>query len=84
MFKKLFTISVLCLSLAISPCGKIINPQIAATAEAKTYVYYVPNSSYAYHAGKNCRTLSRSKTIKKTTVKKAKKLGLKPCGVCYR
>lgn len=84
MIKKLFIISITSLSLLVSPYGKIINPNSTAIAEAKTYVYYVPNSGYAYHAGKSCRTLSRSKTIKKTTVKKAKKLGLKPCGICYR
>lgn len=83
MFKKSFAISVLCFFVAFSPCGEIISSNITSTVEAKTYVYYVPNSSYAYHASKGCRTLSRSKTIKKATVKKAKKLGLKPCGVCY-
>ena len=85
MIKKLLIISLSALSLLIAPCTKIINPSIAITAEAKTYVYYVPNSSYAYHAGKNCWTLSRSKTIKKVTLKKAKnKLSLKPCKVCYK
>lgn len=85
MIKKLLTISMLCLSLLVAPCGEIVNPDIVATAEAKTYVYYVPNSSYAYHAGKNCRSLKHSKTIKKTTLKKAEnKLNLKPCGICYR
>lgn len=85
MVKKLFTVPLLCLSLMLSPCGKIINPDIVAVSEAKTYVYYVPGSSYAYHASKNCWTLKRSKNIKKTTLKKAKKkLDLEPCGVCYK
>lgn len=84
MLKKSFCISALCFFLALSPCGEIISSNIVSTAEAKTYVYYVPNSSYAYHAHKKCWTLSRSKTIKKITLKKAKKLDLKPCGVCYK
>jgi len=85
MCKKLFFVSAFCLSLSISPASKMINPNIITTAEAKTYVYYVPNSSYAYHNSKSCWTLSRSKNIKKTTIKKAKKkLGLEPCGVCYK
>ncbi|MCI9078323.1 MAG: hypothetical protein HFH68_05265 [Lachnospiraceae bacterium] len=85
MFKKLFVVSTLCLALVISPYGKIINPDAVAVTEAKTYVYYVPGSSYAYHASKNCWTLKRSKHIKKTTLKKARnKLELDPCGVCYK
>lgn len=84
MLKKSFCISALCFFLAFSPCGEIISSNITLTAEAKTYVYYVPNSSYAYHAHKKCWTLSRSKTIKKITLKKAKKLDLKPCDVCYK
>lgn len=83
MLKKSFFISGLCFFLAFSPCGDIINSNTATVEAKKTYVYYVPNSSYAYHSSKGCRTLSRSKNIKKTTVKKAKKLGLKSCGVCY-
>lgn len=83
--RKLFVLSSICLFLVISPLGEILNPNIIVTAEAKTYVYYVPNSSYAYHSNKNCWTLKRSKIIKKTTLKKAKKnLDLKPCGVCYK
>ncbi len=85
MFKKLFIVSFACLPLVISPCGEMINPDTAIMAEAKTYVYYVPGSSYAYHSDKDCRSLKHSKKIKKTTLKKAKnKLGLKPCGICYR
>ncbi len=85
MIKKLFVVSSLCLALVISPYGKAINPDAVAVTEAKTYVYYVPGSSYAYHAGRGCWTLKRSKHIKKTTLKKAKnKLKLKPCGVCYK
>lgn len=85
MFKKLFVVSSLCMALAISPYGKTINPDAVAVTEAKTYVYYVPESSYAYHASKSCWTLKRSKNIKRTTLKKAKnKLDLKPCGVCYK
>lgn len=84
MVKKLFRVVSLSLALVISPCGNFINPDTVAVTEAKTYVYYVPGSSYAYHCTKSCRTLSRSKNIKKTTVKKAKRsLGLRACKVCY-
>ena len=48
-----------------------------------TYVYYVPGSSYAYHCTKECRTLSRSKYIDKTTLEKAKEMGLSACKVCH-
>ncbi len=84
MIKKLFTVTSLSLALVISPYGTSINPDAAAVTEAKTYVYYVPGSSYAYHCTKSCRTLSRSKNIQKTTVKKAKgSLDLRACKVCY-
>lgn len=84
MIKKLIAVSSLCLALIISPYGTTINPDATAVTEAKTYVYYVPASSYAYHSSRSCRTLSRSKNIAKTTVKKARnKLGLSPCKVCY-
>ncbi len=84
MVKKLLAVSSLCLALLISPCGETISPDSVAVTEAKTYVYYVPASSYAYHSSKKCRTLRRSKNIAKTTVKKARrKLGLRPCKVCY-
>ena len=51
--------------------------------QAKTYVYYVPGSSYAYHPNRNCRTLKRSKHVKKITLKKAKSLHLMKCKVCH-
>ena len=62
MIKKLFIVSSLCLALVISPYGKAINPDAVAVTEAKTYVYYVPGSSYAYHAGRGCWTLKRKQT----------------------
>lgn len=84
MIKKLFAVTSLSLALIISPCGNFINSDTTAVTEAKTYVYYVPGSSYAYHCTKSCRTLSRSRNIKRTTVKKAKgSLGLRACKVCY-
>jgi hypothetical protein len=52
------------------------------TVAAAAKVYYAKNSK-KYHCSKNCRTLKRSKKIYKTTVKKAKKKGLKKCKVCY-
>lgn len=83
MIKKLFVVSSLCLALVISPYGKVINPDAVAVTEAKTYVYYVPGSSYAYHTNRSCRTLKRSKHVKKTALRKAKnKLGLSACKVC--
>lgn len=84
MFKKLFTISAISLSMLLSPCDKIIDLNVSTVSEAKTYVYYV-STSYAYHSNRNCWTLKRSKkAIKKVTLKKAKNKKLKPCGVCYK
>lgn len=59
-------------------------PVIPATdCQAKTtYVYYTPKGK-KYHSSKNCRTLKRSRTIKKTTLQKAKKMKLTACKVCH-
>jgi len=83
MKKKTTSLLACCfisITLVLSPAS---NTQVTVQAKAQK-VYYVPGSSYAYHCTDGCRTLSRSKVIKKITVKKAKKLGLKACGVCYR
>ena len=82
--KKNAIVFVICLSLIFSPLGETI-PGVTTKAEAKTYVYYVINTSYAYHQSKGCRTLSRSNSnnIKRVTRKKAKNiLNLSPCKVC--
>lgn len=71
-------------SLALSIClviGSISYTDVPV--QAKTYVYYVPGSSYAYHPNRNCRTLKRSKHVKKITLKKEKSLHLRKCKVCH-
>ncbi len=80
MKKKLTSIIICCsmsMALVLSPAGDTVAQAKAAK------VYYVPGSSYAYHSSKRCRALSRSKNIKKRSVKKAKRAGLKPCKICY-
>ena len=52
------------------------------TAEAARKVYYAKYSK-KYHSTKQCWTLSRSKKIYATTIKKAKRKGLKKCKVCW-
>ena len=83
MKKKLYSITLsLCLvsSIALAP----LNTTSTTTAQAKAKsVYYVPGSSYAYHSTRNSRTLKRSKTIKKISLKKAKALKLRACKVCH-
>lgn len=91
-FKKFRTMIAIVLSLTIFV--PYVQPAVASDAAIEccaknkkktktTYVYYVPNSSYAYHCTKSCRTLSRSKNIAKTTLKEAKNMGLKACKVCH-
>lgn len=76
-------------SLALSIClvSSVIFAPVSTvnttTAQAKAKkVYYVP-TGYVYHSTRNCRTLRRSKNIKKTTLKKAKSMGLRACKVCH-
>lgn len=82
MKKKLYSM-VLSLCLVSSVTLAPLNNMTSATVQAKTYVYYVPGSSYAYHPNRNCRTLKRSKHVKKITLKTAKSLKLKKCKVCH-
>lgn len=70
----MFTLSV-CLVVGSTPYTGI-------STQASSKVYYVPGSSYAYHSSRNCRTLSRSKNVKKISKKKAKALNLRKCKVC--
>lgn len=71
-------------SFAIEPAFDKYNGNTGATftVNAATKVYYA-KSSKKYHCTKRCRTLRRSKRIYSTTVKKAKRKGLKKCKVCY-
>lgn len=77
MKKKLYSL-ILSLCLVV---GSISYTEVPV--QAKTYVYYVPGSSYAYHPNRYCRTLKRSKNVKKITLKKAKSLHLSKYKVCH-
>ena len=77
MKKKICSIALS--SIALAPLNAT---STTVQAKAKS-VYYVPGSSYAYHSSKTCRTLHRSKHIKKITLKKAKSLRLRACKVCH-
>lgn len=87
MKKKICSIALsLCLvsSIALAPLNATSTTVQAKAKKVKAKsVYYVPGSSYAYHSTRNCRTLRRSKTIKKITLKKAKALKLRACKVCH-
>ena len=72
-------IAGLSLSLSFSPAGNLPG----TTAQAKAVKVYCVPDGYAYHSTKNCRTLSRSHSIYKTTKKKAKREGRSACKVCY-
>lgn len=73
---------ILSVAMIVTPIADFLPGRYPAVAEAKSrQVYYVPGSSYAYHSSKNCRALSRSKGIKKISLKKAKAKGLKACKI---
>ena len=71
-------------SLALSFCLVLapLNTISATTVQAKGTVYCVPKGR-VYHSTRNCRTLRRSKNIKKISIKVAKAKGLRACKVCY-
>lgn len=73
---------ILSVAIIVTPIADFLPGGYPAVAEAKArQVYYVPGSSYAYHSSKNCRALSRSKVIKKISLKKAKAKGLRACKI---
>ena len=66
----------------ISPMTQFDSAKAAYTVEAASKVYYAKHSK-KYHRTKHCRTLARSKHVYKCSKKKAKKMGLKKCKVCW-
>lgn len=80
-FTSLFMVTCLSLTLALSPSGEIL--ELTTHPTAATYVYWATKYGKKYHSSRSCWTLSRSKSVKKITVKKAKSLGLTKCKVCY-
>lgn len=77
--KKRVTSILLAMVLTVSAAPVFTTTECQAKSKK---VYYVVDGE-KYHSTKNCRTLSRSKNIKKTTLKKAKKSGLEACKVCH-
>lgn len=53
------------------------------TVSAGSRVYYAYHSK-CYHVNRSCRTLRRSRTVYRTTLKGARAKGLRPCRVCTR
>lgn len=68
---SLFVVVGLSVGITLSPVDSFDK----TVSQAGSKVYYVPGSSYAYHISRNCRTLKRSRTVKKVTVKKSEKDG---------
>lgn len=62
--------------------GTNSNAPSSSSSSSSRVVYYTP-SGKSYHYDKNCRTLSRSKTILQTTLEEAlKSTHSDPCDVC--
>lgn len=81
MKKKLYPLALsFCLvsSVILTP----INTISTTTVQAKATVYCVPKG-HVYHSTRSCRTLRRSKNIKKISLKAAKAKGLRACKVCH-
>ena len=57
---------------------------VQSTNEAQVYICTGPQSA-CYHCEKDCRGLKRcSGEIKQISLAKAKEMGRRPCGFCYR
>ncbi len=82
-FKKGSAILIISFSLVFTSLPAVL-PSSTIQIEAKTKkVYVATKSGKKYHVRKTCRTLRRSKSIKKMKLSKAKKLGYKKCKVCH-
>jgi hypothetical protein len=81
--KKSLVLFLTTLSLVILPYFQPLNTPILTNiefAQAKSQTVYITDTGKKYHTS-SCRTLRKSKT--KTTLKRAKADGYKPCKVCH-
>ena len=55
-------------------------------AEDQPKVYVVmSNNAYAYHKSRSCKAVKKAThKVKEVTLNEAKKMGRKPCGMCYK
>ena len=96
VFIMIFTMSVPVMAspTAISPVrDNTPTIQVSGLKHAKTKAVvlkkntskkvYVTKTGKKYHSRKSCRGLNRAKKIYTSTLKKAKKRGLKKCKICY-
>lgn len=57
-----------------------VTPAFARSAK----VYIAPHSGKKYHRYRNCRGLRRARSVKKVSVKTAKRQHYKKCKICWR
>ncbi|MGN1382481.1 MAG: hypothetical protein ACI4W2_06640 [Eubacterium sp.] len=82
-------IAAILMAGALPLAGNLPETQLTAdlsnayTVSAGSVVYYAYHSK-CYHVYRGCRTLRRSRTVYKTTLRSARAKGLRPCRVCTR
>lgn len=88
--KKLILLSILLFTFANVNYGNettaLYNNVEANTVcehnKSEQTVYISSSRSKVYHTNRNCPSLSRSKNVKKVSIKEAKKRGLRQCKRC--
>ena len=84
--KKLLLISVALFAFSFAANGgNIHSAKITDTKKPKTVYICTGKSSKCYHSSSSCRGLNRcSGTIKSISLEKAKRMGRRPCKICYK
>lgn len=69
--------------LFLAPAVSLNAGEEEAIAQEKVYVV-MSNTAQVYHSNKNCSGLkSATHTIKEVSIEEAKKMGRRPCKICY-
>lgn len=70
-------------ALLLAPAVSLNAGETEALEQQKVYVV-MSNTAHVYHSRKDCKGLQNAThKIKQVTVEEAKKMGRRPCKICY-
>lgn len=70
-------------ALILTPVVSLNAGETEALEQQKVYVV-MSNTAHVYHSSKDCRGLQNAThKIKQVTVEEAKKMGRRPCKICF-
>ena len=76
---------ILLLLLALVLSGSSPAKTDNCTGEQTKVIVVMSNNAYAYHKSRNSSVVKRAThEVKEVTLEKAKEMGRKPCGICFK